>query len=90
MVVAAREQTHPSGVLQSVVEAQALPQAWLLQQNASPQFTTLEVLKSSHNQAKRAAQPKDADIFKCWLGPESLNRHSSFKLIQVFHMLVLV
>lgn len=90
MVVAAHEQTYPSGVLQSVLEAQALPQAWLLLQNASPHFTTLEVLKSSHKQAKHAAQPRDADLFKSWLGPESLSRHSSLKLIQVFQMLVLV
>lgn len=74
---------------ESVLKAQALLQAFL-QQNASPQFTTLEVLKCSHKLVKCAAQPKDADLFECWLRPESLNRHSSLKLIQLFQMLVLV
>lgn len=90
MAAVAREQTHPAGVLQSVLEARALLQAQLLQQTASPRFTTLKALQCSHKQAKHAAQPKVADLLNCWLGPESLNRHSSLKLIQVFQVLVLV
>lgn len=90
MAAVAREQTHPARVLQSVLEARALLQAQLLQQTASPRFTTLKALQCSHKQAKHAAQPKVADLSNCWLGPESLNRHSSLKLIQVFQVLVLV
>lgn len=83
MVVAAGEQTiseHPSGVLCSVLQAQALLQALLFLKSQRCSSWNVPISSKTCCTAQGCWSP-----FKCW--PEAVNRHSSLELIQAFQML---